>query len=1340
MFVDRCAKLGLLEYNPESNILRDFSLHVRKVLVKEVVTFLLEGNNAQKTLLSPAHVTWAMETVGQGFALPIEEEDSIVKVITLYRVWCLDGKRPAPFEENPQHFTRELLGHFSLLFSPRESAREMVDKHANLCSRVLDIYLQFGRQAGDSLNVETWETFLKLLLGVCDNILRADLDKSQETLQKKLCPQLLKVLFELWLLSRTKNPDLWAALFQRVVGWTQHMSLVLTWKVTAVALTKRVFAILYGPSEGTDTVIMKIDESAQNLVLEDTYVLYAWHKMLNIIGNPNVTVNHPAIFLAFMNGVEMLVNLYVKLGHTNKLPQLLAPNGNTILHIFGEWMFDAVHKDRSGFDEGTALAMKILCNLITSKNKTNWETTYIARFYSCLNQSLAKDGRVLLAAITSSTSIFNHELPGLRTLVPSFASAIHRVISRKIKNVDNVMPAEHVRRSSLIILSTILCLPNHFGSLEFKLRHTDKSSSFDIKRYSDLKQVFITTIIEGIGTETFPPNIETLLHLLFTWMCEDIKNTSELAKQILPVIVRKIHTEWTTEVNRTALRTLSHISFIYSKFEKGYEQANFILLALCKLIENHMPHVITDRLKEELVCIAFECISDWLMLGGEVQWVLNYKETRKELLKTIVLGLTGSMPIRRAASITDDDSKSSSASASSSSKDVRDKKDEKDKKKRLADKKAAPVEKRSSDYTPPPPHPERIREASQSTLAVLLNDTGNFPTACGAHSVSSMITEENLINENLEQALAIDGLEIPATEGKQFMRYFITDDRVIICVIDRPYEERGPGVTIVVRDRTGKYAWDTHLSFVPISDPPITPNYDSRLYNTPISTGPYHSQAQPIDPESLMDIYSFLDNFDTKEAIRTVKAQVETEQRYLESKQYKLADAVAISPPVPANPYVGDCKVQQSRILLSHFGYLSLQNRGRLYPCVMNASFYNDLRRLDDINERECTPISVVLIRKGQATDEEYLGNIGGSVDYQEFVSSLGWGIDIRRHNGFKGSLEGKRAGHVAPYWASYSTEIIFQVSTLIPNTDSHPDHSHKRRILFGSLNYVVVAWVEDIDNFQPASIWSKSKTNSVIIAVHPLPCGLYLIRLFSKSEISSIGPLVDGIVLSKSILGTMVRETALFVDRKERTSQDVYMTQKQIRQQVIEDVFAKFKRETTLEQFYSALFTPLNEDQVGPVGRQGSDSPRKKVKRSALPPPSTPTPPIPVGQAPQAPHGGSSSSSSSSSSMMVPPSPGGSLSKSGSRGAGFGTVRPSQATPPTAESESPSSRAKGGWLTMGSRSSREDGSATKIGVHHRRGGDEPAPSSPSPGRSPAGAAPPPPDPSKKKKKKTDDA
>lgn len=90
----------------ETNILRDFSLPVRKILVQQVVTFLLTSDNAVQTLISPAHVVWALETCGQGFALPMEEEDSIVKVINLYRRWTLDGKgkRPTPIESNQQFF------------------------------------------------------------------------------------------------------------------------------------------------------------------------------------------------------------------------------------------------------------------------------------------------------------------------------------------------------------------------------------------------------------------------------------------------------------------------------------------------------------------------------------------------------------------------------------------------------------------------------------------------------------------------------------------------------------------------------------------------------------------------------------------------------------------------------------------------------------------------------------------------------------------------------------------------------------------------------------------------------------------------------------------------------------------------------------------------------------------------------------------------------------------------------------------------------------------------------------------------------------------------------------
>ena len=79
-------------------------------MVDQVVTFLLDGTNALRTLNSPSHVRWAMETCGEGFSLPIDEEESISKVIKLYRCWALDPKkRPQPITGDFQFFIQVRL-------------------------------------------------------------------------------------------------------------------------------------------------------------------------------------------------------------------------------------------------------------------------------------------------------------------------------------------------------------------------------------------------------------------------------------------------------------------------------------------------------------------------------------------------------------------------------------------------------------------------------------------------------------------------------------------------------------------------------------------------------------------------------------------------------------------------------------------------------------------------------------------------------------------------------------------------------------------------------------------------------------------------------------------------------------------------------------------------------------------------------------------------------------------------------------------------------------------------------------------------------------------------------
>lgn len=677
------------------------------------------------------------------------------------------------------------------------------------------------------------------------------------------------------------------------------------------------------------------------------------------------------------------------------------------------------------------------------------------------------------------------------------------------------MPVEHVRKNCFCILTSIFCLPNLFKKAEFKIKGLDRS----INTYVDIKPLISETLLDAINSEAFPINLDILLNLLFNWICEDVINAAELTKIFLPIIFRKMTGEWPAEVTKTAIKILSAISRLQDKYEKGHDQANFVVISLCRFIEIKMQQLpVYEKSREELVCAAFDAISDWLMVGKEGQWILHFRETRKELLKSIVLGLTGMAPKRLqlpgdpgSNNPTSGQSNSLISSAGLSSQ-LEDKGKDKDKKASRKEPKKEPEKKSEKKSAAAAAeinvvaHPEKIREAAHSTLATLLNQTGNFPTASGPQSISTMVTEEQFLTDNIQKAKE-RGIDFDPVNSKQFLRYFITDDRVIICAIDRPYELQGPSVAIIIRDCTGKYAWDTHLTFLATAEKSKSCVIDPSLVNIPVSNVPFQSSSPPalVLLTEVADAYGFLETLESRQAIAAVRNQLQQEQKYLEKTDFKLSFDTSINIPKGSDPYFGDCKFQQSRILLSHFGFLSLHNRGRLFPCSMTPQFYQALKVLDSAPERESIQISVCYMRKGQTADEEVFGNIGGTFDYQEFISSLGWGVNLSIHSGFKGMLEGKRGGMIAPYWSDYGSEVIFQVSTLLPNSDKHPDHSQKKKILFNSAVNCVIVWTEDHDSFQPSFIWSKSKCNLLIILVSPLPVGLYSIKLFARSDPNNV-------------------------------------------------------------------------------------------------------------------------------------------------------------------------------------------------------------------------------------------
>jgi hypothetical protein len=80
-----------------------------------------------------------------------------------------------------------------LLFSPRPSQGKApnTEAHAKLCATVLEIFDAAGRELGPKFSLDTWHTVLKIVLGMCDHLLKAPEDQSP--LATMLCPQLVKV-------------------------------------------------------------------------------------------------------------------------------------------------------------------------------------------------------------------------------------------------------------------------------------------------------------------------------------------------------------------------------------------------------------------------------------------------------------------------------------------------------------------------------------------------------------------------------------------------------------------------------------------------------------------------------------------------------------------------------------------------------------------------------------------------------------------------------------------------------------------------------------------------------------------------------------------------------------------------------------------------------------------------------------------------------------------------------------------------------------------------------------------------------------------------------------------
>ncbi|XP_036388548.1 ral GTPase-activating protein subunit beta-like [Megalops cyprinoides] len=252
------------------------------------------------------------------------------------------------------------------------------------------------------------------------------------------------------------------------------------------------------------------------------------------------------------------------------LPAPSRPKVNSILHLFGHWLFDAalvhcklhngINRDHSmtalatqahmelrrkgsqmstdtmvsnplfdanefpeSYESGRAEACGTLCRIFCSK-KTGEEIlpVYLSRFYMVLIQGLQISDficrPVLASIILNSSALFCSDLKGVNVVAPYFISALETILpDRELSKFKTYVNPTELRRASIDILLSMLPLPLHFGNLKSEVllegKFSNDESAIHDKAVSflSLKLRLVNILIGALQTETDPNNTQMIL-------------------------------------------------------------------------------------------------------------------------------------------------------------------------------------------------------------------------------------------------------------------------------------------------------------------------------------------------------------------------------------------------------------------------------------------------------------------------------------------------------------------------------------------------------------------------------------------------------------------------------------------------------------------------------------------------------------------------------------------------------------------------------------------------------------------------------------------------------------
>ncbi|XP_057716318.1 ral GTPase-activating protein subunit alpha-1 isoform X2 [Corythoichthys intestinalis] len=259
------------------------------------------------------------------------------------------------------------------------------------------------------------------------------------------------------------------------------------------------------------------------------------------------------------------------------------------------------------------------------------------------------------------------------------------------------------------------------------------------------------------------------------------------------------------------------------------------------------------------------------------------------------------------------------------------------------------------------------------------------------------------------------------------------------------------------------------------------------------------------------------------------------------------------------------------RLLINILGLNSWEKRSNFHLLRKNEKLLRELKNLDSRQCRETHKIAVFYVAEGQEDKHSILTNTTGSQAYEDFVSGLGWEVDLTTHCGFMGGLQKNRStGQTTPYYATSTTEVIFHVSTRMPHDQ---DHNLTKKLRHLGNDEVHIVWSEHSRDYRRGII--PTEFGDVLIVIYPMKNHMYSVHILKKPEVPFFGPLFDGAIVDMKILPTVVRATAVNASRALKSLIPLYQNFYEERARYLETIVQHHQEPTTFEDYAARVYSP---------------------------------------------------------------------------------------------------------------------------------------------------------------------